>query len=124
MNAKLKQPMHPFEQTISVIGPIVGAIIVLTLFFRSLTWFDRRSAGEGAPNRFRGVVGRNTRVTVHLNNGNTFEDVLLVGFVDGHSGKVAIPFEWRTLVILEQTDGRRFLIPARQLRMIEVPPSA
>jgi hypothetical protein len=116
--------MHPFEQTISVVGPIVGAVIVLTLFFRSLSWFDRRSSGEGSPHRFRGVVGKETRVIVHLNNGNTFEDVLLVGFISGESVKVAIPFEWRSLVILEQIDGRRFLVPAKQLRMIEVPPTS
>jgi len=114
--------MHPFEQTISIVGPLVGAVIALTLFFRLMGRFDRKSSGEGSPNKFRGIVAKNERVTVHLNNGTSFEEVLLVGFISSGSPKVALPFEWHSLFILENTDGRRFLIPAKQLKMIEVPP--
>lgn len=116
--------MHPFVQTISVIGPIVLAIVFLTLFFKLSARVERKSTGEGNPYKFRGVVDKNTRVTVHLNNQNSFENVLLVGFINSGTGKVAMPYEWQNLVILEEPDGRRFLIPAKQLKMIEVPPTA
>ncbi len=118
--------MHPFEQTISVVIPIalaiVGAVIILNLYFRLAAWFGGSSSGEGRPTRFRGVVDKKTRVTVHLANGISYENVLLVGFVQSGTPKAAIPLEWRSLVILEDPEGRRFLFPAKLLKLIEVPP--
>ena len=113
--------IHPLEQTLSVVGPVVGAIVFLTLFFKAIAWIGQRSEGEGTPNKFRGVVGKDVRVTVHLGNRDAFENVLLVGFIDTSTGKAAIPYQWGTMVILECLDRRRFLIPAKQVRMIEVP---
>jgi len=115
--------MHPFEQTISVVGPVVLAIVFLTLFFKIAARVERKSTGEGNPYKFRGMVDKNTRVKVHLNNQKSFDDVLLIGFINPGTGKIAMPYEWQNLVILEEPNGRRFLIPAKQLRMIEVPPT-
>lgn len=112
--------MHPFEQTISVVGPIVGAIIVLVLFAKLMSWL-----GSKGPKRlaFKGILDEDTPATVHLTNGSTFENVRLVGFTDASHQKGAFPYELHNLLILQHPDGKRTLIPAKNVRMIEVPPT-
>lgn len=112
--------IHPFEQTISVVGPIVGAIILLVLFAKLLSWI-----GSKSPKRFRfkGVLDEARECTVHLANGTSLEHVRLLGFIDSSSEKGAFPYELHNLLILEHSDRRRTLIPAKSVRMIEVPPS-
>lgn len=111
--------IHPFEQTISVVGPLVVAIIVLVLFAKLLSWI-----GSKSPKRFRfkGVLDEARECTVHLGNGTSLEHVRLVGFIDSASEKGGFPYELHNLLILEHADGRRTLIPAKSVRMIEVPP--
>jgi hypothetical protein len=113
--------MHPFEGTISVVGPIVGAIMVLTIFFRILARFDRPSI---SPVGWKGLLDKDTPATIHLSSGTTLENVRLRGFTDSGASKAAFPFELHNMAILEQADGRRLLIPARLIRMIEIPPEA
>jgi hypothetical protein len=59
--------------TASVIGPIVVAIMVLTLFFRFLSWFSGEAPVTTNKLRFRGIVDEHSRVNVHLANGNCIE---------------------------------------------------
>jgi hypothetical protein len=111
--------MHPFEQTISVVGPVVGAIVFLTLFFKLVGWMSRKSA---SPNRikFKGVLDDHTMCTVHVAGGMAFENVRLIGFTDSSSAKGPFPYELHGMVILEHADGRRTMIQAKNIRMIEV----
>jgi hypothetical protein len=114
--------MHPFELTLSIVGPVVGGIIVLTVFFKLIGWIDRRSVAGTTRIAFKGVVDRKTLVVVHLATGRTIENVRLIGFTDSGSIKGPFPYELQNLVILEGVDGRRLLVQSRQIRMIEVPP--
>jgi len=110
--------MHPFEQTISVVGPVVGGIVFLTLFFKLVGWMSSKSA----PNRieFKGVLDDRTLCTVHVAGGTTFENVRLIGFTDSASEKGPFPYELHGMVILEHSDGKRTMIQAKNIRMIEV----
>jgi hypothetical protein len=115
--------MHPFEQTVSVVGPIVGAIVVLTLFFRLLGWISHRSASGTTRFVVKGVFDGNTATTVHLSSGNAIENVRILGFTNPPSAKAPLPFELSRMVILQHADGRRALVQAKMIRKIEVPPS-
>lgn len=111
--------IHPLEQMLSVVGPIVGAIVFLTLFFKLIGWLSARSAVKRLP--FKGVLDELTVATVHLVGGATIENVRVIGFTDPSSAKDMLPYELRGMVILEHADGRRMLIQAKTVRMIEVP---
>ena len=114
--------IHPFEATISVVGPIVGGIVFLTFFFKTLAWISEKSKANGKPVPLGGILNPDNTITVHLNNGNTYENVRFVGQTDGYAGKgAAFPYELNQMVILEFHDGRRVLIHAKSIRMIEIP---
>jgi hypothetical protein len=117
--------MHPFEETISIAGAvaavIVGAIVILTLFYRGLAWLS----GEGSKPEtiaVRGVLKKNTLATVHLVGGETFERVRFVGFTNSETMKTHLPFELNGMVILEDEQKTRFLVRAKNIRMIVVGP--
>jgi len=117
--------MHPFEETISIAGAvaavIVGAIVVLTLFYRGLAWL---SGAGSKPETIavRGVLKKNTLATVHLAGGETFERVRFVGFTNSETMKTRLPFELNGMVILEDEQKTRFLVRAKNIRMIVVGP--
>src|SRR5688500_6364672 len=114
--------MHPFEETISVIGPIVGGIIILTLFFKLLGWISGKSSPSPRRVAFKGILDEHTLCTIHLGGGTTYENVRLIGFTDSSSAKGPFPYELNGMAILEHTDGRRTLIQAKNIRTIEVGP--
>jgi hypothetical protein len=114
--------MHQFWDAISVVSgiaiPFVVGIIVLSLFFRA----TRRLAGEGTDlERFSigGVLG-NTFASVQMDDGQAFERVRLVGFVS--PGRTRLPYEFNSLVILEDEQGQRYFVRAKDIKTIVVPP--
>ena len=114
--------MHPFEETVSIVGPLVGAIIVLALFFKFMGWVSRQSPARPTRIGFKGILDDKTRATIHLSNGTSFEDACLLGFTDSESIKGHFPYELQGMVILGLPDGRKVLVQAKLIRMIEVPP--
>lgn len=119
--------MHPFLETISVAGgvaaPLVLAIMVLTLFYRAL---GRLSRGA-TPNTMavHGVLKKNTIATVHVSGHKPFDSVRFIGFTQNSPGtKTHLPWELGGMVILEASDMTRFIVRARDIKMIVVPPAA
>jgi hypothetical protein len=106
--------MDLFGEMIAVVGAIVGGIIVLTLFFKLIGWIERRGA---KPVSIRGVLDNKARCTVYT-GGKTIENVL-ISFVDEAPAK-GIPYQLRGWVVLEHADGRRTMLQAKTIRMIEV----
>jgi hypothetical protein len=104
----------------SVVGPVVGGIVFLTLFFKLVGWIARKSTKGATRVALKGLLDDRTLCTVHVGNGKTFENVRLVGFIDASSGKGAIPYQLNGMAVLEHADGRRTLIQAKHIRMIEV----
>ncbi|HAI14570.1 MAG TPA: hypothetical protein DCM28_22885 [Phycisphaerales bacterium] len=114
--------MHPFEQTISIVGPIVVSIIVLTLFFKFMSWIVSQSKGKETPRNITltGILDKNTSATIHVGSSQCFENVRIIGFTDSASFKDAFPHSMHGMLILEHQDGRRILIQAKNVRMIEL----
>jgi len=117
--------MHPFVETISVAGAIVAvivaAIVVLTLFFRGMSWIS----GAGSKPEtvaIRGVLKKDTFATVHLTGGETFECVRFIGFTSSETLKTHLPHELNGMVILEDEGKTRFLVRAKSIRLIVVEP--
>ncbi len=114
--------MHPFEATISVVGPIVGGIMVLTIFFKVVSRFSRDKASI-EPFTIQNVIDHTTQVAVHLKDGTKIENVRVIGHSASGSGKSLFPYELHSLVILEGLDRTRLMIPAKLIHRIVVPPS-
>ncbi len=116
--------MHPFVETISIAGgisaAIVVAVVVLTLFYRGVSWF---SGGE-KPNTIavRGVLKKDTLATVYVAGHKPFERVRFIGFTNSQAMKTHLPWELNGMVILEDETRNRFLVRAKDIKMIVVPP--
>ncbi|MEX1229129.1 MAG: hypothetical protein WEB58_02740 [Planctomycetaceae bacterium] len=117
--------MHPFEETVSVAGGIaaavVGVVIVLTLFYRILYWMTDAGAKPDTIS-IRGVLSKETYATVYLGGNEQFDRVRFVGFTNSETLKTHLPYELNGMVILEDEQQRRFLVRAKSIRMIVVPP--
>jgi len=117
--------MHPFIETISIAGgvaaAIVGAIVILTLFYRGIAWIS----GGAKPDTIavRGVLKKNTLATVHVAGSKPFERVRFIGFTNSQTVKTHLPFELNGMVILEDESKTRFLVRAKDIRMIVVQPN-
>jgi len=118
--------MNEYLLTITVVGAIALAIvfvvIVLTLFFRALAWTSGIDA-RPQPLAVRGVLKRESLVTVHLANGKTFDSVRFIGFTSAGNPKTHLPFELNGMVILEDQQKQQYLIRAKNIQMIVVAPS-
>lgn len=117
--------MHPFTETVSVVGAVVTAIVagimVLTLFFRGMAWISGASAKPETV-AVRGVLKKDTLATVHLVGGTKFERVRLIGFTNSETMKTHLPFELNGMVILEDEQKQRFLVRAKNIQMIVIAP--
>lgn len=119
--------MHTFVETLGGVGAVVIAIvagvIVLTLFYRGLSWLS----GEGSKPEtiaVRGVLKRDTLATVHLSGGQKFERVRFIGFTNSETMKTHLPFELNGMVILEDEQKQRYLVRAKNIQMIVVAPAS
>ena len=116
--------MNPFVETISIAGgigaAIVAAVILLTLFYRGLSWIS----GGAKPDTIavRGVLKKNTLATVHVAGHKPFERVRFLGFTNSETMKTHLPWELNGMVILEDESINRFLIRAKDIKMIVIPP--
>jgi hypothetical protein len=115
--------MHPFIETISLVGgaaaAIVAAIVVLTLFYKGLAWLTGSAKPETVA--VRGVLKKDTLATVHLAGHEPFERVRFIGFTNSQAMKTNLPFELNGMVILEDLNKTRYLVRSKDIKMIIVP---
>lgn len=116
--------MHPFVETISIAGgigaAIVAAVVLLTLFYRGLSWI---TAGEKLETiSVRGVLKKDTLATVHVAGHTPFKRVRFIGFTNSQTMKTHLPWELNGMVILEDENNTRVLVRAKDIKMIVVPP--
>lgn len=107
---------------VGVLCAVLG-IIALAVFFTVLNWLNTRGA-KPETIAVRGVLKKDTWAAVHMQGGETFERVRFVGFTNTESFKTLLPIDLNGMVILEDADGRRFLVRAKAIRMIVVAPQA
>lgn len=102
---------------------IVLAIIVLVVFFKVLNRLGNRGV-ETETLTVRGILKKNTQATVHMQGGETFETVRILGFTNIESSKTHLPYDLSGMVILEEPNGTRFLVRAKAIRMIVITPES
>lgn len=110
-------------ETFSTIGVavlcIALGIIALTIFFKIVGRFEK--AGKPESIAIRGILGKQTLVTVHLTGGEKFERVKFVGFTNSESFKTHLPYELSGMVILEDEQQQKYFVRSKAIRLIEVP---
>lgn len=68
----------------------VPGIIALAIFFTALSWLSGRGA-KPETMAVRGVLKKDTWVTVHMSGAETFERVRFIGFTNTESIKTHLP---------------------------------
>lgn len=115
--------MHPFVETISVAGGVAAAfvfsIMALALFFHVLAWMTGKGQRPDSL-AIRGILKKETMATVEMEDGKKFERVRFLGYTNAQSIKNALPFELNGLVILDDEPGNRYLVRAKDIRMITI----
>lgn len=102
---------------------IVLGIIALAIFFTVLGRINR--AGPNSETiAVRGILTRDTWAKVYMSGSEDFEKVRFIGFTNTESIKTHLPYELNGMVILEDEEGRRFLVRAKNIRMIVVEPDS
>ena len=96
--------------------------MALALFFSALSWLRGRGA-KPEPMAVRGVLKKDTWATVHMQGREPFERVRLIGFTSTESFKTQLPYDLNGMVILEDPEGRRFLVRAKDIRLIVIAPA-
>jgi hypothetical protein len=115
--------LHPFVETISVVGAVgivfTAVIVTLVVFFRGISWITGKKPENLS---IRGVIAKTTVVTVHMVGDKSFEKVQFVGFTSAQGSKAHLPWGLEGMVILENEEHQRYLVRAKDIKMIVVPP--
>ena len=107
---------------VSVLCVVLG-IVALAVFFSVLSWLGSRGE-KPEPMAVRGVLKQDSWVTVHMLGGKLFERVRFIGYTNTESFKTRLPYDLNGMVILEDPEGKRYLVRARAIRMIVIAPVA
>jgi len=106
-----------------VVACIVLGIMALSIFFSLLNWIWGSGAKPEALT-IRGTLKKDTWATVHMTGTETFERVRLIGFIGGENIKgPQLPYDLYGMVILEDELGAQFIVRAKSIRMISIPPA-
>lgn len=98
-------------------------VIALAIFFKVLNWLGGRGAKPESL-AVRGVLKKDTWATVYMQGGKTFERVRFIGFTNTENMKTHLPYDLNGMVILEDSEGNRYLVRAKAIRMIVIAPPA
>ena len=90
--------VYPFEVSISVVGAIALAIAGLALFFKLLAMVSLKSGVQRIA--IRGVIGEGKLNRVNMSNGESFENVEVLGAIDASHQKGAVPWELHGMLVL------------------------
>ena len=101
---------------------IVLGIIALAIFFKVSSWLEGRRA-KPETMTIRGVLKKDSWAAVHMQGGKTFERVRFIGFTHSEGIKTHLPYELNGMVILEDQQGKRFLVRAKAIQMIVIDPT-
>ncbi len=119
--------MNQFIETLGATGgfaiAVVASIMILTLFYKGLAWLGGTGTAPEAL-AVRGVLKKDTWATVRLQGGQTFDHVRFLGYTDATASKAQVPWDLSGMVILEDEQQRRYLIRAKSIHMITIPPDS
>jgi len=98
-------------------------IMALAIFFSVLSWLGSQGA-KPETIAVRGILKKDTWATVHMSGAESFERVRFIGFTNTESFKTHLPFDLNGMVILEDPEGKRYIVRAKAIRMIVIAPAA
>ena len=111
--------------TLSTVGVgilcFVLGVIALATFFTIMNKLGTGATPETLA--VRGVLKKDTWVTVHMSGAETFDQVRFIGFTNKADFKTHLPYDLDGMVILEDAEGKRFLVRAKSIRMITIVPT-
>jgi hypothetical protein len=113
--------VHPLESAISIVGTVVVAIILLTVFFRILKAFDPKKE-EDQRISYQELFKDVDKANVQAGDGKLYENVRILGITDSYQNRT-MPWEAGGMLVLERSDGSRVLVQAKQVLAVEIPPS-
>jgi hypothetical protein len=91
----------------------------LALFFKGTALITGKKPEKLS---IRGVIAKSTVVTVHMVGDKSFERVQFIGFTSAQGSKARLPWGLEGMVILEDEQHQRYLVRAKDIKMIVVPP--
>ncbi len=106
--------MEAFYSWLSAVGAICVGIAVLAVFFSILGYLKRRGTGV-VPLKLSKALNDGASVEILLNSGKTISGVRFVGLSEPDS-TMGLPY---AVAIFQRPDGRKVLIRADAIRMIE-----
>ena len=98
-------------------------IIALAIFFKVLNWLGGRGTKPDSL-AVRGVLKKDTWASVYMQGGKTFERVRFIGFTNTVNIKTHLPYDLNGMVILEDSEGKRYPVRAKAIHMIVIAPPA
>ena len=111
--------MEMFYTTFGFVGAIVLGIVILASFFKVVGLLQAKMSSPGII-KVKGLLKDAAWINVHLAGGKLLERVKFVGFTDHASAKGGhIPYQLSNMVVLERTAGKRILVRADTVKMIE-----
>jgi hypothetical protein len=112
---------------LSWLGPVLAlciGVMILAVFFKLLgALSDRLSPTRNI--KIKGFLKQADFVTLHMNRGESLENVRFIGFADATSFK-GMPYQLANMVIVESRSGERILLRAdsiRSIRQVSAEPS-
>ena len=106
---------------VGILCAVLG-IIALAVFFTALSWLNS-SGAKPETMAVRSILKKDTWATVHMQGGEkTFERVRFIEFTNTESFKTHLPYDLNGMVILEDAEGKRYLVRAKAIRMIVIAP--
>jgi hypothetical protein len=110
--------MDAFTNTFGGVAALCLGIIIVSVFFTLLSYANKAINGNKVV-KLKGFIKDAALVTVHLVGGKALEQMKFVGFTDSPSAKGNIPYQLRSMVVLENPKGLRIFIRADSIKMIE-----
>src|SRR6516164_4758101 len=111
--------MEMFYTTFGFVGAVVLGIVILTVFFK-VAGLLQTKMGAPALIKMRGFLKDAAWINVHMAGGKILERVRFVGFTDHATGKGGhIPYQLLNMLVLESAAGKRILLRADVVKMIE-----
>ncbi len=111
--------MQLFYDTLSVVLAISAGIMILSVFFWGLAKIASR-LHDPKLLQVEGILNKGQRINIHFNRNQTMTDVRFTGIVtQKNTANGALPHHFIGMLIIEDSEQKRFLIKADTIRMIE-----
>ncbi|MBN2712771.1 MAG: hypothetical protein JXR97_10135 [Planctomycetes bacterium] len=107
-----------FINIFAIVFAFALGIMILALFFKLLNYAKTKLYGFTI-HKTNGFLTGSSTVTLHLNNGKSFENVKLIGVADRLIKDAEMPYCLSNMLVFESADAQRYYIKADSIRIIQ-----